>query len=146
MKCTPVQALRLCTGRTANRGSRGIALLFLGHGTRRGEESASRPGRSLPRERPGIHCTGGWVGPIAFLDRCGKPCPPPGFSFYYNTLFYMATNKQRTKTFPHLFLIVHHIYDDVRAPCNWRIRRRHASRTPHTQHDTFLGRYGLTVV
>jgi hypothetical protein len=27
IKCTLVQALRLCTGRTANRGSRGIALL-----------------------------------------------------------------------------------------------------------------------
>ena len=34
--CTPVQALRPCTGRTAHRGSRGIALLFLDHGTRRG--------------------------------------------------------------------------------------------------------------
>ena len=29
-------APRLCTGRTAHRGSRGIALLFLDHGTRRG--------------------------------------------------------------------------------------------------------------
>ena len=28
VKCTIVQALRLCTGRTAHRGSRGIALLF----------------------------------------------------------------------------------------------------------------------
>ena len=28
VKVTLVQALRLCTGRTANRGSRGIALLF----------------------------------------------------------------------------------------------------------------------
>ena len=36
LKCTLVQALRLCTGRTAHRGSRGIALLFLDHGTRRG--------------------------------------------------------------------------------------------------------------
>ena len=36
VKCTLVQALRLCTGRTAHRGSRGIALLFLDHGTRRG--------------------------------------------------------------------------------------------------------------
>jgi hypothetical protein len=27
IKCTFVQALRLCTGRTAHRGSRGIALL-----------------------------------------------------------------------------------------------------------------------
>jgi hypothetical protein len=34
--CTLVQSLRLCTGRTAHRGSRGIALLFLDHGTRRG--------------------------------------------------------------------------------------------------------------
>ena len=34
--CTLIQALRLCTGRTAHRGSRGIALPFLDHGTRRG--------------------------------------------------------------------------------------------------------------
>jgi len=36
IKCTLVQALRLCTGRTAHRGSWGIALLFHDHGTRRG--------------------------------------------------------------------------------------------------------------
>jgi hypothetical protein len=36
VKCTHVQALGLCTGRTAHRGRRGIALLFLDHGTRRG--------------------------------------------------------------------------------------------------------------
>ena len=36
VKCTPVQALRLCTGRTAHRGSRGIALPFIDNGTRRG--------------------------------------------------------------------------------------------------------------
>jgi hypothetical protein len=35
-KYTPVQALRLCTGRTAHRGNRGIALLFHDHCTRRG--------------------------------------------------------------------------------------------------------------
>ena len=34
VKCTLVQALRLCTGRTVHRGSRGIALLFHDHGTR----------------------------------------------------------------------------------------------------------------
>ena len=48
VKCTLVQTLRLCTGRTAHRGSRGIALPFLEHGIRRGEGLASRPGRSLP--------------------------------------------------------------------------------------------------
>ena len=36
VKVTLVQALRLCTGRTARRGSWGIALPFHDHGTRRG--------------------------------------------------------------------------------------------------------------
>jgi hypothetical protein len=36
VKCTLVQALRLCTGCTAHRGSRGIALLFHDHSNRRG--------------------------------------------------------------------------------------------------------------
>jgi hypothetical protein len=36
VKVTLVQALRLCTGRTAHSGSRGIALPLLGHDTRRG--------------------------------------------------------------------------------------------------------------
>jgi hypothetical protein len=35
-KWTLVQALWLCTGRTAHSGSRGIALPFHDHGTRRG--------------------------------------------------------------------------------------------------------------
>jgi len=47
VKCTIVQALRLNTGRTAYRGNRGIDLLFLDHGIRRGW-SASRPGRFTP--------------------------------------------------------------------------------------------------
>jgi len=40
-----------------------------------GEGSASRPGPSLPRKRPGIHYTGGWVGPRAVLDECGESRP-----------------------------------------------------------------------
>jgi hypothetical protein len=39
------------------------------------EGSASRPGRSLPQERHSTHCTGGWMGPRAGLDRCGKSDP-----------------------------------------------------------------------
>ena len=27
------------------------------------------------REKPGTHCTGGWVGPRSVLDRCGKSRP-----------------------------------------------------------------------
>ena len=30
---------------------------------------------ALPRDRPGTHCTGGWVGPTAGLDGCGKYRP-----------------------------------------------------------------------
>ena len=36
--------------------------------------------RSLyPQERPGTYCIGGWVGPRAGMDWCGKSLPPPGF-------------------------------------------------------------------
>ena len=35
VKCTLVQVLRLCTGRTAHSESRGIVLIFLEHDTRR---------------------------------------------------------------------------------------------------------------
>ena len=43
----------------------------------RGQRHA--PAALYPRERPGTHCTGGWVGPRAGLDRCEKSRPPPGF-------------------------------------------------------------------
>ena len=37
--------------------------------------STPRPGRFTPWERPGTHCTEGWVGPRAGLDECGKSRP-----------------------------------------------------------------------
>ena len=37
------------------------------------------PGPLYPRERPGIHCTGGWVGRRAGLEGCRKSGPPPGY-------------------------------------------------------------------
>ena len=43
VKVTLVQALRLCTGRTAHRGSRGIALPFHDHNTRRGWGASVTP-------------------------------------------------------------------------------------------------------
>jgi len=80
VKVTLVQALRLCTGRTTHRGSRGIALLFHDHGTRRGVRGQRHsPAALYPWERPGTHCTGGWMKPRAGLDRCRKSRPPPGF-------------------------------------------------------------------
>jgi len=43
VKYTLVQALRLCTGRTAHRGSRVIAPFFHDHGTRRGRGVSITP-------------------------------------------------------------------------------------------------------
>ena len=78
VKCTLVQALRLSTGRTAYRGSRGIALLFLDHGTRRVGGQSHAPAALYPLERSGTYCTEGWVGPRAGLDGW-KISPPLGF-------------------------------------------------------------------
>ena len=58
----------------AQRVGRGIALLFHDRGSRRGDWSAARPGISLPRERLGTRCTGGWVGIRAGLEG-GKSLP-----------------------------------------------------------------------
>ena len=80
VKCTAIQALRLCTGSKVHRESRRIALLFLDHGTISGERGQRHALAALyPQVRPGTHCTGGWVSPRARLDMCGKSRPPPGF-------------------------------------------------------------------
>ena len=46
----------------------------MGVGSQRHASAALPPGR-----RPGTHCTGGWMGPRAGLDGCGKSRLPPGF-------------------------------------------------------------------
>ena len=60
----------------ALRVGRGIALttaLKMGWGV------STTPRPLYSRERPGTHCTGGWVGPRAGLDGRGISRPPPGF-------------------------------------------------------------------
>jgi len=79
VKYTLVQALRLCTGCAAHRVSRGIALLFLDHGTRRGEGSASRPGRSLPPGKIRYLLYRGLGRPQDRFGQVWKISPPPGF-------------------------------------------------------------------
>jgi hypothetical protein len=59
----------------AQRGSRGIALLMLDLGARRGWVVSATPRPLYPQERPGTHCTGGWVGLRAGLDVCEKSFP-----------------------------------------------------------------------
>jgi hypothetical protein len=77
--CTPVQALGLCTGHTAHRGSRGIVLPFHDHGTRRGEGSASRPGRSLPPGKTWYPLYRRLGGPQSRSGQVRKISPQPGF-------------------------------------------------------------------
>jgi hypothetical protein len=54
---------------------RGIALSFLDPGARRWSVVSTTPRPLYPRERPGTHCTGGWVGLRAGLDLSEKPRP-----------------------------------------------------------------------
>ena len=67
VKCTLVQALKLCTGRTALRESRGIALLFHDHGTRGGwgVSVTSRPLFTPGKDPVPIVQEAGWApGPV----------------------------------------------------------------------------------
>jgi len=75
-----VQALRLCTGRMAHRGSRGIAILFHDHSTRRGWGVSVTPRPPFtPRKDPvPIVQEDGWApGPV--WTGAKKSRPPPGF-------------------------------------------------------------------
>ena len=79
LKHTLVQPLRLCTGCTAHRGSRGIALLFLDYGTRRGEGLALRPGRYLPPGKAWYPLYKRLDGPRGRSRQVRKISPTPGF-------------------------------------------------------------------
>ena len=75
-----VQALRLCAGRTAYRGSRGIALPFLDHGTGRGWGVSVTPRPPFtPRKDPvSIVQEAGWApGPV--WTGAENLAPSPGF-------------------------------------------------------------------
>jgi hypothetical protein len=104
VKVTLVQALMLCTGRMAHRGSRGIALLFHDHGIKRGEGSASRPARSLPsgKTRYPLHRRLG--GPQGRSGQVRKISPPPGF--YPRTVQPVASRYTDSATRPTVKLLV----------------------------------------
>jgi hypothetical protein len=56
-------------------GGTGTALHSLDIGTRRRWVASTTPRPLYPRERPGTHCIGDWVGPRAGLDWCEKSRP-----------------------------------------------------------------------
>jgi hypothetical protein len=63
----------------AQRVGRGIALLFHDHGTRRGEWSASRPGRNLPPGKTRYLLYRRLGGPQGRSGQVRKISPTPGF-------------------------------------------------------------------
>ena len=88
--------------------SRGITLLFLRfrHSRRGVGGQPHAPAASTSRERPGTHCTGGWVGPRAGLDGW-KISSAPRFFFFYQYLFIVTYQfdvhtKHKQNTMPFL--------------------------------------------
>ena len=63
---TPEQATK------AQRGSRGYSSTLSLTSALDGVGGQRHALPALPLERPGANCTGGWVGPWACLDGCGK--------------------------------------------------------------------------
>ena len=79
VKCTLVQPLRLCTSRTAHRGSRGIALPFRDHGTRRGCWVSVTPRPFFTPGKDPVPIVQGVGGPQGRCGQVRKFLPPPGF-------------------------------------------------------------------
>ena len=64
------------TGHEGPRESSGIALSYFIPRHQKGVRGQRHaPAAPYPRERPGTHCIGGWVGLRAGLDWCGKSRP-----------------------------------------------------------------------
>ena len=78
VKYTLIQALRLFEGRTNHRGNRGIALLFLDHGTRRGWGVSVTPGQLLAPGKTRYPLYRRLGGPQGRSGEVRKFSPPPG--------------------------------------------------------------------
>jgi hypothetical protein len=72
LKCTLLQALRICTGCTARRGVQVYLYSSMTAALEGVSGQQHAPTALYTWERPGTHCTGGWFGSRAGLDRCGK--------------------------------------------------------------------------
>jgi hypothetical protein len=75
LQCGSKCKVRPRTGHEGLEGGRGIALLFFNLGSRWGRVVSATPRPLYTRERPGTHCTGGWVVLRDGLDRSEKSHP-----------------------------------------------------------------------
>jgi hypothetical protein len=129
VKCTLVQALRICTGLTAHRGRRSIALLFHDHGIRRAWGVSVTP-RPLfnPGKEPVPIVQGDCLNPRAGLDRCVKSCPHRDFFLAWqpplaSSLTGFLDHTQRRTTIGRT------------SQDEWLARRRDLYLTTHNTHN-----------
>jgi hypothetical protein len=66
----------------ARSGSRGLGLLILDLGAITGWVVSTTPRPLYPREIPGTHCTGGWVGPMPLWTRAKYLAPTGKFLLF----------------------------------------------------------------
>ena len=107
VKCTLLQALNLCTGRTAHRVSRGITLLFLVHGTRRGwgvsvtPRPLFTPGKDpVPIVQEAVWAPGPvWTGRKSRPHRDSIPDTPPRGKSLYRLSYWVHLSPLGTQLF-----------------------------------------------
>jgi len=75
----PIKLNSISQATKAQGGAEVYLYSFFNLGARWGWVVNATPRPLYPHERPSTHCIGGWVGPRAGLDRCGKSHSPSGF-------------------------------------------------------------------
>ena len=113
---------------------------------------SATPRQLYPWERTGTRCIGGWVGPRAGLDGCGKSRPPPGFDSrtvqsVASPLYRLSYPGQCTSTYVHkilwktLFVFTKHSggwgamkLSSVALPVRQRCHLQQMSRTQREEH------------
>jgi len=96
------------------------------------------PAALYPREKPGTHCTGDWVGPRAGLNRCGKSRP------HWDLI---PDRPARSQSLYRLHYPVHAVYgyilksEDMRLVSDWLS----LSAARIRQHQWYMNTYGALV-
>jgi hypothetical protein len=114
-----------------HKGSRSIVLLFLYLGARWGWVVNATPRPFYPRGWPCSHCIGGWVGPRAGLEGCGKSLPPEPTS--PSPMMVSLSNNPLASTWTMLYIyICMHNYIELKQTLitlltNWRNDERDSS-------------------